>query len=215
MYTPAHFAETDLAALDALVARDPFVSLVTVAGGAPQVSHLPVLYRRDGERVTLRGHWSRANPQARHDGDALVIVHGAHAYISPGWYADKASAARVPTWNYAVAHLHGRLATTTDETALAAIVADLSQREEGAVGSDWRYEHEVDALRRQLRGIVGFELAVERIELKFKLNQNHPPENVRRAADGLDRVGTPAAREIAALMRDRLARREHPTAETP
>src|SRR5690606_29193437 len=81
MYTPRHFAETDLAGLDALAARDPFVTLVTVADGVPAVSHLPVLYARDGERIVLRGHWSRANPQWRHgDGPALAIVHGPHAY---------------------------------------------------------------------------------------------------------------------------------------
>ena len=106
MYSPRAFAETDLGELDRLLARDPFVTLVsTGVDGEPFASHLPVLYSREGDKVLIEGHWARPNPQATHGGTALMIVHGPHAYISPGWYADKEEAARVPTWNYAVAHL--------------------------------------------------------------------------------------------------------------
>lgn len=208
MYTPRVFAETDLAALDWLVTRDPFVTLVTGdAEGLPFATHLPVLYVREGERVILEGHWAKPNPQARHDGRALAIVHGPHAYVSPGWYADKEEAARVPTWNYAVAHLYGTLEPLHEEAALAGIVARLSRRHEDAAGGDWRYEHAREEQRIQLRGIVGFRFVAERIELKFKLNQHHPAANVEGAAAGLRRQADAQAHEVAALMLDRLARR--------
>ncbi|KAA2286091.1 FMN-binding negative transcriptional regulator [Arenimonas fontis] len=208
MFTPRHFAETDLTGLDALIARDAFVTLVTVADGSPAVSHLPVLYRREGESVSLRGHWSRANPQSRHAGPALAIVHGPHAYVSPGWYPDKAERARVPTWNYAVAHLHGELEPSTDPTFLAAVVAGLGECHEEAVGGDWRFNPDDQRETAQLRGIVGFVLHVRRVELSFKLNQNHPDANMRSVADALAGSSREADREIAALMRERLARRE-------
>lgn len=208
MYTPRHFAETDLAELDRLLARDAFVTLVTIADGLPFASHLPVLYRREGEAVSLRGHWSRANPQWRHGGPALAIVHGPQAYISPSWYPDKVPQARVPTWNYAVAHLSGRLEVHEEPDYLAEVVADLSERHETAVGSDWRYEPDNPAQVSQLRGIVGFRLAVTGIELKFKLNQNHPEANVRAAAAALAASPREADREISALMTERLERRE-------
>src|SRR5690606_17254543 len=100
MFLPPVFAETDPARLDALIAHDPFVSLITSdADGLPFATHLPVLYRRDGDRVLIEGHWAKANPQARHAGPALMIVRGPHAYISASWYPDKETAARVPTWN--------------------------------------------------------------------------------------------------------------------
>lgn len=83
----------------------------------------------------------------------------------------------MPTWNYAVAHLHGTLHTFDDEMALAEVVDGLSRFHEAAVGSDWRFEPERDDHRRQLRGIVGFRFVAERIELKFKLSQNHPMAN--------------------------------------
>ncbi|MEI2797026.1 FMN-binding negative transcriptional regulator [Pseudoxanthomonas sp. F11] len=207
MYTPRAFAETDLTGLDRLIERDAFVTLVTVADGLPFVSHLPVLYARDGDRIVIEGHWARPNPQARHAGPALVIVHGPHAYLSPGWYADKEEAARVPTWNYAVAHLHGRLESTEDTDQLASIVDRLSQANEARVGNDWRFEHDRDDHVRQLRGIIGFRFMVDRVELKFKLSQNHPAANVEGAAAALQRLGGEDNVAVADLMRERLARR--------
>lgn len=208
MYLPRAFAETDLAGLDALLARDPFITLVTTgADGLPEASHLPVLYTRQGDAVRLEGHWAAANPQAGHRGPALAIVHGPHHYITPDWYPDKAEAARVPTWNYAVAHLRGELEPLRGEDELAAIVAGLGRRFEPEVGGRWAYDHANPRERAQLRGIVGFRFHARRIELKFKLNQNHPPANVRGVVEGLRRCPGPAAAEVAALMAERLARR--------
>lgn len=207
MYSPRAFVEDDLAELDRLIARDAFVTLVTVADGAPTVSHLPVLYDRQEDRIVIEGHWAKPNPQARHPGPALMIVHGPHAYVSPGWYADKEEAARVPTWNYAVAHLHGALETTDQTAELASIVDRLSQSNEGRVGNDWRFEHDRDDHVRQLRGIVGFRFTVERVELKFKLSQNHPVANVEGAAAALQRLGGEDNVAVSGLMRERSARR--------
>ena len=204
MYLPRAFAESDLTALDALIARDNFVTLVTVRDGIPAVSHLPVLYRRDGDVVELRGHWARPNPQSGHAGAALAIVHGPHAYVSPSWYPDKEPAARVPTWNYTVAHLDGDLATFDDEASLARTVDDLSRQHEARAGSEWRYEHERDDIRSQLRGIVGFSLAVRTIALKFKLNQNHPRANRSAVAEHLAAQDRDDSRDVAALMRRQL-----------
>ena len=203
MYTPRAFVETDLAQLDALLANDPFVTLVSSVDGLPFASHLPVLYARDGNHVLIEGHWAKANPQISHGGTALMIVHGPHAYVSPGWYPDKEEAARVPTWNYAVAHLTGTLEASTDEDFLASVVDRLSIRHETAVGSDWRYEHARDDHRSQLRGIVGFRFVPQQIELKFKLSQNHPPANVKAVASALSQQDDPDARAIAAMMLER------------
>jgi transcriptional regulator len=204
MYTPRAFVENDLAQLDALLARDPFVTVITSVEGVPFASHVPVLYGRDGDKVLIEGHWAKANPQVGHGGKALLIMHGPHAYVSPGWYPDKEAAARVPTWNYAVAHLTGTLETSAGEDVLASIVARLSTRHEAAVGSDWTYEHDRDDHRSQLRGIVGFRFVPERIELKFKLNQNHPPANVQAVAAALAQQDDPDAKAIATMMLERI-----------
>ena len=209
MYLPRAFVETDLASLDALVARDPFVTLITVVDGAPCISHVPVLYARDDERVVFRGHWARANPQWRGASGqhATLIVHGPHTYISPSWYVDKEQAARVPTWNYAIAHVSGMLKVSDDPIELAGIVSELTERHETQVGSDWSFPPDREDYRVQLKGIVGFSLEARDIQLKFKLSQNHPSANVVSAAAALEQLDYRQSHEIAALMGEHLERR--------
>lgn len=203
MYLPRAFASTDPASLDALLAADPFVTLITVADGVPCVSHIPVLPDRDGDRLALRGHWAKPNPQSSHTGPALAIVHGPHAYVSPSWYPDKVAETRVPTWNYVIVHLHGTLDRLADADDLASIVADLGARFESRAGESWRYVDD-EAHRSQLRGIVGFRLRVQRIELKAKLGQNHPDANRRAVIARLSTQSTDDARAVAQWMRESL-----------
>ncbi|MBS0456505.1 MAG: FMN-binding negative transcriptional regulator [Proteobacteria bacterium] len=233
MYSPAYYRENDLAELDRLAAAHPFATLITVRDGAPFATHLPVLYARDGARVTIRGHWARANPQWRASAmsegaasvgatsvgaasvgaassrdiplsEALLILRGPHAYVSPSWYPDKEEAARVPTWNYAVAHLHGELEVFDDTDSLGTLVSELSDVHEAAHGLHWRFEPERTDHRVQLKGIVGFRLVASHIELKFKLNQNHPEANRRGVIAGLTAHGGDARLALAELMRARL-----------
>ncbi|MFT4178227.1 MAG: FMN-binding negative transcriptional regulator [Thermomonas sp.] len=205
MYQPRVFVGTDLVQLDALFAADPFATLVTQDDtGAPFASHLPLLYHRDGDRVLVEGHWARPNPQARHAGDALLIVHGPHAYVSPGWYPDKLEAGRVPTWNYTVAHLRGRLDTFDDEASLGDLVARLSRHFEDTVGGDWEFDPADARQHTLLRGIVGFRFVPNRIDIKLKLSQNHPLGNRHAVIDALSSQEMDDARAVAALMRTTL-----------
>ncbi|MBS0226405.1 MAG: FMN-binding negative transcriptional regulator [Proteobacteria bacterium] len=200
MYAQRAFAVNDLAALDALIARDPFVTLVTVDDGEPRISHLPVLYRRDGDDILIEGHWARPNPQAGNAVSATMVVHGPHAYVSPSWYADKKEQARVPTWDYAVAHLHGELEIVDDEAGLLDIVGRLSQHFEAVAGGDWHLDPGNPAERVQARGIIGFRLRPQRIEITHKLNQNHPDANRRDVAARLVASPLGREREIGAMI---------------
>lgn len=204
MYLPRAFTETDLAQLDRLLQADPFITLVsTDVDGMPVASQLPVLYRRDGDDILVEGHWARANPQSRHQGEVLLLVHGPHAYVSPAWYPDKEAEARVPTWNYASAQLRGSLERFEDEASLADLVSRLSDRFEAQVGSDWRFEPRREDHRVQLRGIVGFRFVPRQVDLKFKLSQNHPVANRESVAAQLQGQAREHSRSIAALMRER------------
>jgi transcriptional regulator len=207
MYVPAHFVETDLARLDWLAAHDSFGTLISSLDGAPFATHMPVLYARDGECVTLTGHWARPNPQWRTlEGQrALFIFQGPHAYISPRWYVDPAR--NVPTWNYAVAHVYGRVRLIQESDALERIVATLARNYEGDSPGAWRLADSDPATRAMLRGIVGFELAADDVQLKFKLNQNHPPGNVEGAISGLRAIGSEDAVHTATLMERALTSR--------
>lgn len=204
MATPRGFIDPSAARLDALLDAYPFVTLVTVHDGVPDASHVPVLAWRDDGRLVLEGHWSRTNPQAHDGDDVLVLVHGPSAYLSASWYPDKAERARVPTWNYVVAHLRGRFERFDDEDALGGLVARTAERFEAGAGGDWRYDHSDPRERTQLRGIVGFRVRVHTAELTRKLSQNHPEANRKAVVAALEARPDDDARAIAALMRDGL-----------
>jgi transcriptional regulator len=205
MYVPEYFNPGDLARLDWLAAHDAFGTLVSSVGGAPFVTHLPVLYARTGERVTLTGHWARPNPQWRTiEGQrVLFIFHGPHAYISPRWYVEPQRF--VPTWNYAVAHVYGKVRLIQERDALERIVSALARTYEGEEREAWRLAGSDPGNLASLRGIVGFELAADEVQLKFKLNQNHPRGNVEGAIRGLRALSSQDAQATAALMESALA----------
>ena len=205
MFIPADFVETDLAWLDRLLERDAFVTVVTTGNdGLPQVTLLPVVYRRDGDDILIEGHWARPNPQAGHAGPALVLVHGPHGYVSPGWYPDKDAMARVPTWNYAAAELRGTLEPVTDPDALIDMLDRLSARYEAQVGGDWDLLPIEPRQRRMLAGIIGFRFRARQVQIKLKLSQNHPQANQHGVIDALSALDSPPSHELAQWMRWKL-----------
>lgn len=206
MFVPKRFA-ADLPALDALFERDASITLVSNVAGEPFATHLPVLYVRDGERVVLRGHLARANPQWREleAQTILAIVHGPHAYLSPTWYARPDHS--VPTWNYTVGHVYGRARLIDDRDALHSLVAELAARYEQAVGSDWRFPDSAPGTATELTGIIGFELEATRIQVKHKLNQHHDDASLSGAVTGLRRQNDSGSQEIATLMAAVLTKR--------
>jgi transcriptional regulator len=180
----------------------PFVAAVAAAqlvtvgdDGLPDATFLPVLWEDD----RLVGHLARANAHWRRmvDGSpALAIVTGPDTYVSPSWYATKAEHGKVvPTWNYSVVHLRGRILVHDDPDWVRALVTRLTDRHEGDRDEPW---HVTDApddyIAKNLRPIVGVELVVESVEAKAKLSQNRSDEDragVARglAADGKDPAG--------------------------
>src|SRR5215469_41695 len=202
MYIPQAFSTQDPAALDRLAAYNAFGTLVSQMGGTPFVSHLPVLYRRADAKVTLTGHWARANPQWREiEGQrVLLILHGPHAYISPRWYLEPQK--NVPTWNYAVAHVYGRVRVIHDSAEIERIVTTLAAQYESGAAEPWRFEDTGDAGRTRLKAIVGFELTAEEVQVKMKLGQNYVAGNVEGAIAGLRAVGSAEAVATASWMED-------------
>jgi transcriptional regulator len=204
MYLPEAFRSSDLADLDRLAAGNAFGTLISQQEGAPFASHLPVLYQRADARVTLTGHWARANPQWRQiEGQrVLFIFHGPHAYVSPRWYLEPEK--NVPTWNYAVAHVYGRVRVLHGSSELERIVTALAAQYEAGAEPPWRLEDAAEAGRSRLKAIVGFELQADEVQIKLKLNQNHVPQNVRAAIAGLRATGAAEAAQVAAWMEEAL-----------
>ncbi len=186
LYRPPAFASDDRVAIARLFDEHPFATLITAGAGEPQVSHLPLLHQSaPGPHGSLIGHMARANPHWRHfgDGATLAIFHGPHAYVSPSWYTEPAS--QVPTWNYAVAHVHGRAEIVADRAATMATLQQMIGRFEGARTAPWRLQLEGARLDAMVGAIVAFHVAIERIDAKFKLSQNKDEADRRRVAAAL------------------------------
>ena len=195
MYVPAHFAP-DAAQVDELLRNHGAADLVTLTeqGWWPPCCRSSTCRRRDRARDgALHGHVARNNDQWKLDpvGEALAIVRGPDAYISPGWYASKAEHGRVvPTWNYITAHVYGRFVVHDDPVWTEDLVRRLTTKHEADRDHPWSVD---DAPRPyiegQLRAIVGIELQITRIEAKAKLSQNRPPADVEGVIAGLRERG--------------------------
>jgi len=186
IYTPRAFAPDDGSAVAQLIRDYPFATLMTPAGPEPFISHVPLQYdAARGPQGTLLGHMARANPHWRHFGAeaSIAIFHGPHAYVSPSWYAEPATA--VPTWNYAIAHVHGRVEAMADAAETRALLDRMIQRYEGGRREPWRLQLEGRPLAAMLDAIVGFRLTIERIDGKLKLSQNRSVEDRDRVITAL------------------------------
>jgi transcriptional regulator len=207
VYLPPHFTETDEAALLAHVERHDFALLVTHGAGGMIASQVPVLAERRGGEFLLQGHLARPNPQCADleaGGEALVIFTGPHAYISPGWYA---AGPAVPTWNYASVHAYGPARAIADKAWLGGFLRRLSERHEAREAVPWRMQDQPAAfLDGMMGGILGFEIAVARLEGKFKLSQNRPATDRPRIVAALEARDDADSHGVARLMREREAK---------
>lgn len=201
MYIPKHFEQSDRGAIFDFMAAHSFATVVTRRGDEPFASHLPLLVDpATGPHGTLVGHLAKANPQASDAAgqQALVIFGPVHTYISPTWYAEPNV---VPTWNYATVHAYGRWEVLDDPATLRKIVADTVEVHERHMPTPWHVDEAgtlVDALLPQ---IVGFRITIERLEAKWKLNQNHAQARRDRVVAALETRDDYDSHTIAELIR--------------
>jgi transcriptional regulator len=193
MYIPKHFVETEERTLWQLIDDHSFGTLLTVTDGQPFASHVPFLV--DPGKRLLSCHVARANPQWREIGTSspvLAIFAGPHGYISPTWYAEGG----VPTWNYAVVHVHGEARTIDDAEHTRRHVEALAAKFERGRAAPWVPDYDV----RRLAGIVGIEIRVATLEGKFKLSQNRSATDRARVVAALQATGRDDDAALAQLM---------------
>jgi transcriptional regulator len=198
MHVPAHFAVTDPAVLAEFVRRNSFGLLVSIGDGEPFATHLPMLLDPVGPHGRLRGHLARANPHGRLlDGRrVLAVFSGPHAYVSPTWYRAERT---VPTWNYVAVHAYGVCRLESGDEVLRTLADTVAEYERG-MPTPWTIDVDGEFARKVAGGVVGFRVELDRVEGKWKLNQNHPAERRERVARELLRSADPAAREVGRLM---------------
>ncbi|MBQ0958230.1 FMN-binding negative transcriptional regulator [Ideonella sp. 4Y11] len=205
MYTPAHFALTDPAALHRIIRAHPLGMLVTPGELGMDADHIPFEFDpAAGPLGTLSAHVARANPlwqRCPTGTPVMVVFRGAEAFISPSWYPSKHESHRqVPTWNYEVVHAHGTLSVHDDERFVRGLVARLTRQHEAAETKPWKMSDSApEFIDEMLRKIVGIQVSISSLVGKSKLSQNKALRDRQSAAEVLDQRGQTA---LAQAMRD-------------
>jgi transcriptional regulator len=191
MYQPPHFREDRLEVQHALIRAQSLGLLITAGPGGLQANHVPFLIDAAGsEHGTLRVHLARANPQL-HElavvAECLVVFQGPQQYISPSLYPTKREHGKVvPTWNYITVHAWGRPQVIDDAAWLRRQVEDLTSHNEGSRPAPWYVSDAPEPyVAAQLKGIVGIEIPIARIEGKWKVSQNRPAVDQAGVVAGL------------------------------
>jgi len=205
MYLPKHFSEDRPEVLAAFLRAHPLGMLVTLDDGRPTVDQIPMLLEVT-PRLRLRGHVARANSVATRvtaGEEVLVVFRGADHYISPSWYeAKRIDGKVVPTWNYSLVQVRGRISWFDAPDRVRAIVDDLTRTQESPRAAPWSVDDApADYLATMLRAIVGFEIDVESMSGKFKASQNRSAADRRGVAGGLAADGVPPE-VVAEVVRD-------------
>ena len=206
MYLPAHFNETRVDVLHALMRARPLATLVTSGDKGLNANHLPVQTLNEPAPLgSICGHIARANPLWRdyaQGSEALAIFQGPHIYISPSLYPSKVQTGEVvPTWDYAVVHARGVMRFINDAEWLRSFVTGLTAAHEASRAQPWKID---DAPReyidKMLRLIVGFEFSILSLTGKWKVSQNRPLADQQGVVQGLQDASDADSHEIAAML---------------
>jgi transcriptional regulator len=205
VYIPEHFRVRNHADAIAFMRANPFAILVSESGDEPFATHVPVVVREskdtDAGQLLIRGHVAKANPHWRYleqRPQCLTIFHGAHAYVSPANYMTREV---VPTWNYGAVHACGTARLFSAPEELLEVLHELIPMFEPAYAQQWaglRPEYR----ERMLGHIIGFEIAVTKVEAKFKLSQNRTREEQANVIASLNASPDSVVSGVARLMRE-------------
>jgi transcriptional regulator len=192
MYIPEHFRIKSEQALHKIIQTHPLGALVMMTPNGLDANHIP--FEFDPVKNLLTGHVARANPVWQQCGSE-------ESYISPNWYPSKHEFHRqVPTWNYQVVHVHGRMVVQDTEKFVRGVVGRLTRKHEATEAKPWKMgDSTPDYIDGMLKAIVGIEITITRMEGKAKLSQNREDRDRLNASDVLARQGD---LELANAMRN-------------
>jgi transcriptional regulator len=205
MYQPAHFREDRLDVQHDLIRTHPLGLLVSAGAGGLAANPIPfVLDAGEKGLGTLMCHVARANPlwsDLAGIEECLVVFQGPDAYVTPSWYPTKRDTGRVvPTWNYAAVHVWGRPEVRQDASWLRRQLDALTGQQERHFPEPWKVSDAPEPyVEAQIRGIVGIEIPIARIEGKWKVSQNRGAADRAGVVSGL-RASGDAARAMAQLI---------------
>jgi transcriptional regulator len=198
MHIPKYYREENTEKIIEFIKSNGFPAIVSHDGERLLATHIPieVVTNPDGT-IKILGHMSRANPQWKSFGEQeiLLIFQGAHTYISPRWY----NHINVPTWNYITAHVYGKLKMLTGDE-LPALLSQLVHKHESETGYALENLPE-DFVRKEMNGVVGFEIQITKMDAAYKLSQNRDDESYGNIVVELEKREDGDSKKIAEEMK--------------
>lgn len=206
MFVPSVFREDRIEVLHRAMRDIAAATLVSQGPDGLIATHVPIeLDSSAGENGVLRCHFAKANPHAAvvaDGGELLAIFQGPQGYVTPSWYPSKAETGKVvPTWNYVAIHAYGTATPMTDTDTLKGHLARMTAGHEARSAAPWSLDDAPeDFINGMCRAIVGLEIALNRIEGKWKLSQNRSPGDRAGVLAGLRATDDPANARLADLV---------------
>lgn len=199
MYIPAFNRFEERSEIIAFMQRYSFAIIVTVIDDKPVATHLPFLVKEENDKLTLRSHFAKANPQANQvfDKTSLVIFTEPHAYISPSNYEKETN---VPTWNYIAVHAYGKATPLQSIEQRAELLKHTVETFEVNYLKQWSNLPE-DYKLKMMNGIVAFEIEVTDLQAKKKLSQNRSEIEQQNVIHSLENSSDTNQQEIAEYMK--------------
>jgi transcriptional regulator len=197
-YTPSYLL-TDENEVKRLIRENPWATIVSNTAKGLVASHYPVVLEEGESGISIVSHVGRPDERAHELGqhEVLVIIAGAHGYISPGWYENDEF---VPTWNHATAHLYGTPQILSDEENFE-VLGNLVDFFEQRLPQPVSLTIDEEAARQVATGTVGIRIRVTRFDARLKLSQNKSPEVIARIIAALEGDGPYASQPLADEMK--------------
>ena len=196
MYTPAYAKSENEEDLKDFIRKNGFGIVVSTVDGQLWATHIPLILVGD----KLQGHISRGNKQWRalpQNEEVMVIFQGSHTYVSSSWYDHE----NVPSWNYVAVHVYGKAHMQSEEELIESLTKLTNKYEKDSVHPVSVDTMSEKFLHTELRGTIGFEITIERMEASYKLSQNRDEKNHTQIISELEKRGDENSVSVANEMR--------------
>jgi transcriptional regulator len=201
MFVPKIYKNENINDIRAFIVENSFGIIVSQLEQKLCATHIPIeLVEKSNGVFTLQGHVSKANPQwqnFKNESDVLAIFNGPHSYISSSWYGHE----NVPTWNYIAVHVYGKLRLLEGEALwnhLAQLVDKYEKASAKPVSMNTMSE---DFVRKEMKGLVGFEIEILDIQAAYKLSQNRNDADHANIIEALESTNDSQSMAIANEMK--------------
>ncbi len=210
MYIPRANKEDRIPVLHNFMQDQPFASLITMGSSGLFASHIPMVLEQNGAMGHLKCHISRANTQWRDftpdDPGARDLLRPAalhHAFLVPGKAGDRQELSPPGTMSWFTPTGISRSSKITEW--LMAHLASLTRfsRKPPFPLPGRSKTLPADYIASQIKGIVGLEMTIDRLEGKWKVSQNRSEQDRSGVAEGLAELNTTESLAMKALVERR------------